>query len=266
MTRLLVTGGRDFQDVDFEVDLLMRFHTYRPVTQLITGGADGADLIAMVWAEEMGIPRRDFPVTDSDWKRLGKKAGMLRNQQMLDEADPEAVVAMPGGNGTAHMVEIASGVPWIEMWQSKKLLFKKENLDCGFCSNFAEGFDFADDDGLWWATSEHYYQAQKTLDPDEQFAIQNAPSAFQAWKLGQSLKLRRKNWNDVRVDTMRRAMRYKFAAGSPAAQLLLDTGLDYLVEYAPWGDTFFGVNADMVGHNWLGRLLNERRSELLKQK
>jgi len=265
MTKLLVTGGRNFNDLDFEIDLLMRFHAYRPVTQLITGAADGADLIAMAWAEEMGIPHRDFPVTDSHWKRLGKKAGMVRNQQMLDEGDPEAVLAMPGGNGTAHMVGIASDIPWIEVWQSKKVLFNRKDPDYAFCSNFAEGFDFADEDGLWWASSEHYYQAQKTLDPNEQFAIQNAPSASQARKLGQSIKLRRSGWEQLKLDVMRQALRYKFAVGSRAAQLLLDTGLDYLVEYAPWGDTFFGVNADLVGHNWLGRLLNERRTELLRQ-
>ena len=42
-----------------------------------------------------------------DWKKYGKKAGPLRNQQMLEEGKPDLVVAFPGGNGTADMVRRA---------------------------------------------------------------------------------------------------------------------------------------------------------------
>jgi len=43
---------------------------------------------------------------DADWK-LGKKAGPLRNQRMIDEGRPDLVVAFPGGKGTADMVRRA---------------------------------------------------------------------------------------------------------------------------------------------------------------
>ena len=125
-----------------------------------------------------------------------------------------------------------------------------------------EMIDFADEDGCYWMTSEHYFQAAKTVDPDEQFKIQSAKSPRKAKDLGQAVKFKRTDWNDVKIDVMRQALKYKFAEGSRAAQLLKMTGYQYLIEFSPWGDTFWGVDSDLLGHNWLGRLLNERRFQL----
>ena len=43
----------------------------------------------------------------AEWHRLGRKAGPIRNQRMLDEGKPDLVVAFPGGTGTAGMVALA---------------------------------------------------------------------------------------------------------------------------------------------------------------
>jgi predicted NAD-dependent protein-ADP-ribosyltransferase YbiA (DUF1768 family) len=56
---------------------------------------------------------------------------------------------------------------------------------------------------------------------------------------------------------MRRGLELKFT------DRLLHTGDDYLVEYAPWGDTFWGVDKNYKGQNWLGRLLMRRRDEIM---
>src|SRR5574343_438925 len=58
-------------------------------TLIIEGGARGADQIAKVIAIYMGIPWQEFP---ADWKTYGKKAGAIRNQQMLDQ-NPDLVIA-----------------------------------------------------------------------------------------------------------------------------------------------------------------------------
>ena len=39
--------------------------------------------------------------------RLGRKAGPIRNQRMLDEGKPDLVVAFPGGKGTNGMIDLA---------------------------------------------------------------------------------------------------------------------------------------------------------------
>lgn len=76
----------------------------------ITGGARGADRNAEIWAEQRGYPVRVYP---ADWDKHGKKAGPIRNQEMLDKEDPDLVVAFPGGSGTANMISKACrfGVP-----------------------------------------------------------------------------------------------------------------------------------------------------------
>ena len=267
MTKLLICGGRDFDDVDFAVDVLDRVQVFieDPISEVITGEAKGADEIGMEWANVMELPHRGFPVSDSDWKRHGKMAGMNRNKAMLDY-EPDLVVAFPGGNGTQNMVDIASEVPWIEVIHCQRRLFNSK-LENGyqFLSNFAEGYDFADEDGLWWKTSEHYYQAQKSADPHEQFTIQDAPTAARARDLGNKARTKRMNWDRDKLDVMRKATSLKFAKGTLAATRLLDTGFDYLVHYAPWGDPFWGVVDSpngYTGQNWQGRILNEWKFEL----
>lgn len=72
---------------------------------IIQGGATGADRAAYDFAEINFCRREEYP---ADWKRYGKRAGYLRNQQMLDEGKPDLVVAFPGGIGTANMVDLAT--------------------------------------------------------------------------------------------------------------------------------------------------------------
>jgi hypothetical protein len=56
----------------------------------------------------------------ADWKRLGRKAGPIRNQRMLVEGKPDLVVAFPGGKGMAGMVTLARnasiGIMVVDSW------------------------------------------------------------------------------------------------------------------------------------------------------
>ena len=261
--KLLVSGGRDFDDVDFIVDYLMRVHKSKNITTLISGGARGVDTIARMWAEEVGIETDIYNVTDSDWKRHGKSAGILRNKRMLDDAQPDGVFCFPGGNGTAHMYEICYDIPWLEVWQSQAVYFRKEDKRHWFMSNFAMQFDFADPStGEWWMTAEHYYQAHKSPIETERSMVQLATSPSEAKRLGKTINLYN-DWDTRKIDVMRQCIKLKFSPGSEAAQLLTETGWDYLVEYAPWGDVFWGVDKDHLGKNWLGKLIMERRAQLV---
>lgn len=102
MTRLLVCGGRDFNDrarlfgkLD---DLLIERGGFDVIIQ---GGAKGADTLARVWAIERGVPVQQYT---ADWDKYAKAAGPIRNQQMLEEGKPTLVVAFPGGRGTQDMI------------------------------------------------------------------------------------------------------------------------------------------------------------------
>jgi len=83
------------------------------ITHVIQGGATGADTGAERWAWASEIPVTCFR---ADWEQYGRQAGPLRNTQMLAEGRPDAVIAFPGGKGTADMVRKAraAGLPVVE--------------------------------------------------------------------------------------------------------------------------------------------------------
>lgn len=123
MTRVAVCGGRGYgiapacltrtelsaalrkaaHERDFLWATLSSIHMARRISVLIHGGAPGADRHAKRWAVMNDIQTMGFP---ADWS-LGPRAGPLRNQRMIDEGEPDLVVAFPGGRGTADMVRRA---------------------------------------------------------------------------------------------------------------------------------------------------------------
>ena len=86
--RVLVCGGRDFDDVGLMISVLDRLHTEKSFTVLIHGNARGADRIADAWAWRRGVPREPYGLPQGEWDEFGKKAGPLRNQRMLEEGKP----------------------------------------------------------------------------------------------------------------------------------------------------------------------------------
>lgn len=101
---ILVCGGRNYNDAFTVGAYLGGLAKQVAITRIITGGAPGADKLAELWARSRGI---DVDIYKADWKRLGAAAGPIRNQLMLDKGAPSAVVAFPGGTGTADMVRRA---------------------------------------------------------------------------------------------------------------------------------------------------------------
>lgn len=87
-----------------------------PNVTIIHGGATGADTAADEWAVVNWTGLTEFKVTPEEWKHLGRAAGPIRNQRMIDEGKPDLVVAFPGGTGTADMVRRAkrAGIEVIE--------------------------------------------------------------------------------------------------------------------------------------------------------
>tara|TARA_Y100000780_G_scaffold232443_1_gene263957 strand:+ start:3901 stop:4263 length:363 start_codon:yes stop_codon:yes gene_type:complete len=101
--KVLVAGGRDFDNKDWLFKELNAIHSAEPITQIIDGGARGADSLAYLWAHQMGIDNyRAF----ANWEKYGKKAGWVRNNEMAD-LGPDLVVLFPGGVGTQMMYDIA---------------------------------------------------------------------------------------------------------------------------------------------------------------
>jgi predicted Rossmann-fold nucleotide-binding protein len=108
--RVLVCGGRDYQDWRRVADALRRLHDSSPIGLIIHGCDSGAATLAVRWALLAGIPTSGF---DADFESHGPAAERLRNQRMIMESKPDLVIAFPGGEGTADLVSraTAAGVP-----------------------------------------------------------------------------------------------------------------------------------------------------------
>lgn len=101
--RVIVCGGRDYHNQTHLFAWLDKFHKSFPITELIEGGAKGADKLAKDWARKNKITVIEVQAL---WTKFGNRAGPIRNQLMLDY-NPDAVIAFPGNTGTANMIYIA---------------------------------------------------------------------------------------------------------------------------------------------------------------
>jgi hypothetical protein len=114
--RVLVCGGRDYNDEGKLFSALNKIDSETPITVIINGMARGADKMSSYWAQVTSneIKMEEYP---AQWNVYGKSAGYKRNTQMLVEGKPDLVVAFPGGRGTAMMVKIAkdAGVEVLEV-------------------------------------------------------------------------------------------------------------------------------------------------------
>lgn len=122
-------------------------------------------------------------------------------------------------------------------------------------------------DGVTYASTEHAYQAAKTLDPAmrAKFATLETPS--EAKRLGESITVR-PDWDEIRRGVMKDLLWQKFQR-EDLITLLLATDDAEIVEANSWHDTYWGwctcATHKGQGENNLGELLMEVRSILREQ-
>lgn len=100
--RVLVCGSRHFNDKELMEGVLNRWK----ISTIIEGEARGADTLARKYGESHGIDVERYPAL---WELHGKRAGPIRNSQMLKEGQPDLVIAFRGPNskGTQNMIDQA---------------------------------------------------------------------------------------------------------------------------------------------------------------
>lgn len=130
----------------------------------------------------------------------------------------------------------------------------------GFLSNFADAPLKLK--GRWWPTSEHYFQAQKFAGTQHEALIRKAKTPSVAAQMGRDRRRPlRKDWESVKDNVMRDAVRAKFSQHTDLREALLATGNAVLVEHTD-RDDYWGDGGDGSGRNMLGRILMGVRAEL----
>ena len=117
-------------------------------------------------------------------------------------------------------------------------------------------------DGLTYPSTEHAFQASKTLDINERIYMSLMESFSEVKRYGNKLPLR-DDWETIKLNVMEEILRIKFLnTSNELKEKLLNTGEAILIEGNTWGDKYWGV-CNGEGENHLGKLLMKIRSEIL---
>ncbi len=112
MIKIIICGTRTFCDFEIfsnAVDEYLKDFDKSKIC-IISGGARGADELAKNYAKHNNFTFIEYP---ANWKKYGRKAGLIRNCEMLAVGD--ACLGFHDGEsrGTAHMLTISrkKGIP-----------------------------------------------------------------------------------------------------------------------------------------------------------
>lgn len=115
--------------------------------------------------------------------------------------------------------------------------------------------------GKWvFPSTENAYQAAKY--PKEQRSIFVNISPGESKRAGNAIE-RPGDWDIRKFEVMRSVLKKKFQHGTYNSILLMDTGVEEIIEGNTWGDVCWGV-CDGIGENRLGKMIMEIRDELLE--
>jgi YspA, cpYpsA-related SLOG family len=118
VTVAIIAGGRDLVAESKYYQWLDKCHEEYVITEVVSGGAKGADWLGEQWAHRNKIPVKVFPAL---WKTHGKSAGPIRNREMATYLTivgirNSVVLLFPGGYGTNNMnktaLELSLRVEW----------------------------------------------------------------------------------------------------------------------------------------------------------
>lgn len=100
--KVIVAGSRNFEDYALLSEELDKI---TGITEIISGGARGADSLGELYASQKGIP---LSIYKADWETYGKSAGYRRNVTMASVGDMLVAFWDGESKGTKHMIDIAS--------------------------------------------------------------------------------------------------------------------------------------------------------------
>jgi len=100
--KTIIAGSRDYNNYNHVETMLDYFRKEHEVSEIVSGGAKGADALGEQYAKENRIELKVFP---ADWNKHGRAAGPIRNAQMGDYADQLVAVWDGKSKGTKNMID-----------------------------------------------------------------------------------------------------------------------------------------------------------------
>lgn len=132
--KVAIVGSRSINDQMF-VEYLFRCFTYifgKP-TKIISGGARGVDSFA---GEYAGKSKIELLVFRPDWSKYGKKAGFIRNEDIIKNCDICLAIWDGESHGTKHDLELC------EQYKKDLVLFNvKESTQGTFYGFYYKQYD-----------------------------------------------------------------------------------------------------------------------------
>lgn len=121
--KLAVVGSRTFSDyatLNMILNKIKNEYNLKYI-QIISGGAKGADTFAERYAEINKIPKLIFK---ADWNKFGKRAGMIRNVDIIKNCDICVAFWDGESHGTAHDIKLCKQYDkecWVYTYIENKL-------------------------------------------------------------------------------------------------------------------------------------------------
>jgi hypothetical protein len=102
--RLIIAGSRELTPTFDDIDDALFWLEWDPEV-VLCGMCRGPDMVGHAWAKSHNRNIWEYP---ADWVRLGRRAGMVRNTQMAQDADTMLAFVLPSGSpGTNQMIRVA---------------------------------------------------------------------------------------------------------------------------------------------------------------
>ncbi len=143
----------------------------------------------------------------------------------------------------------------------KDYRFQIKYYDNGWVNNWFSNMTKVDIeiDGKIYKSTENYYQSQKLENWKDRLYIADLDPHISKKEV-RNYNIR-KDWDDVKIDVMKKALIAKFTKPYWKT-LLLSTDNEPIIEWNNWNDKFWGVSVkDNKGQNHLGNLLMDIREE-----
>lgn len=101
--KLAIIGSRTFEDYDLLCSSIRANYNIDDIEAIVSGAAKGADSLGAKFAHDNEIPLMEFP---AEWKKYGKRAGFIRNHDIIKNCTHCIAFWDGESHGTQHSISL----------------------------------------------------------------------------------------------------------------------------------------------------------------